>query len=326
MSLLCQGVDRGLIALNYAPVINLKKDTRGQSTLAVFENKLTGRQYEVRAKGVINATGAFADDILSLDQPHSNKSIAASQGVHLVLPKDFFPSNNAIIVPKTSDGRVLFVIPWKNHVLVGTTDTPIDHVSVEPKPFDEELRFLLATLSEYCSRPPSLQDCTSVFVGIRPLVNRTGTSHTKGLSRDHRIAISPSGLLTITGGKWTTYRKMAEDCINIAAKTFSLRPSSCRTASHSIANLSTLDEDEIHSQFQHAVQMEFAQTIEDVLARRTRWLFTDASKAQQLAVDVGNMLSRELGWSVEEGDKQLESFRVVAKQYMPTSYCDNPLQ
>jgi glycerol-3-phosphate dehydrogenase len=324
MSLLCQGVDQGLVALNYAAVVGLKKDAQGHTTTAIFEDKIAGRRYEVRAKGIINAAGAFADHILSLDDPQTSKSIAASQGVHLVLPKEFFPSSDAIIVPKTSDGRVLFIIPWKHHVLVGTTDTPIDQVSIEPVPFAQEIRFLLDTMAEYSTKPPSIHDCKSVFVGIRPLVNRAGKNHTKGLSRDHRIAISPSRLLTITGGKWTTYRKMAEDCVDSATKVFALKPFPCETAHRPIPDDSLPEDTDLSDQILHAVQWEFAQTIEDVLARRTRWLFTDAYKTRELAPTVAAILARELGWSKEETNRQLEEFERLSSQYLPSSYAPKP--
>ncbi len=218
IEILLTAVEEGAVVLSHSPVISILKSAKGKVAGVAFRDNETGCEHEALARCVINATGPFSDAIRKLDHPSCDAMLSASQGVHIVLPKSFFPSSNALIVPKTSDGRVLFIIPWLDHVVVGTTDTAIDEITVEPKPFASELQFLLDTVAEYCDTKPKLQDCTSVFTGIRPLVRSKHTHSTKRLSRDHTIEISEAGMITIAGGKWTTYRHMAEDCVDQAAK------------------------------------------------------------------------------------------------------------
>ena len=166
---------------------------------------------------VINATGPFTDRVRRLADESIASMISPSQGIHLVFDRSFLPGNSAIMVPHTRDGRVMFAIPWKGHTLVGTTDTPIQEVSLEPRPLPEEIDFILETAGQYLHKAPARSDVLSVFVGIRPLANRGDSGNTAALSREHTIRIDRSGLLTIAGGKWTTYRRMAEDCIDQAA-------------------------------------------------------------------------------------------------------------
>lgn len=220
--------DKGAVLLNYAPVRALLKSD-GRVTGVVAEDLETGKELQIKAKVVINATGIFADKIRKMDDPDATPTIAPSQGIHLVLPADFLPGQNALMVPKTDDGRVLFVIPWHRRTLVGTTDTPVESIDFEPRPLEEEIQFLLEHACRYLARDPSRADVLATYVGLRPLVRppkeKGGT--TKTIARDHSIFASKSALLTIVGGKWTTYRKMGEDVINHAEKLASMdhRPS-----------------------------------------------------------------------------------------------------
>lgn len=276
--------------------------------------------------------------------------IQPSQGIHLVLDREFLSGRTAIMVPHTSDGRVLFAIPWHQHTIIGTTDTPIDAPCYEPLPFDHEIAFILETAREYLSRPPRREDVLSVYVGIRPLVKAAGsdTGNTSALSRDHTIHIDDSGLLTIAGGKWTTYRRMAQDVVDHAITLGKLEDKPCMTLNlrlhgyresidegdplavygsdaesiHRIAAESTemaqrLDAElpPIAAQVVWAVREEMARTVEDVLARRTRALFLRARTALRMAPKVAALMARELGRDQAWIDRQLEGFRQLAAQY-----------
>src|SRR5246500_4427709 len=209
--------DHNATLLNYAGVVEITKDDDGFVNGVVALDSESGRQLTAQANVVINATGIFTDEVRRLSDPHASAMIEPSQGIHLVFERSFLLGDAAIMVPHTSDGRVLFAIPWHGHTVVGTTDTPIDRPSYDPLPMDQEIEFILDTAALYLSRPPKRSDVLSVYVGIRPLVKAGGPSaKTSALSRDHTIHVDNSGLLTITGGKWTTYRHMAEDCVDHA--------------------------------------------------------------------------------------------------------------
>ena len=209
--------EHGGCLLNHARVTRLIKDEARALTGLEFRDEETARNYVVRARCVINATGPFCDELRLRDDPQADPIIAPSQGVHIVLDRSFLPGDTAIMVPHTRDGRVMFAIPWHGHAVVGTTDTPISQVSLEPRALPGEIEFILETAGSYLSRPPVRADILSVFAGIRPLVQAGRAASTATLSREHTVIISESGLLTITGGKWTTYRKMAEDAVDQAA-------------------------------------------------------------------------------------------------------------
>src|SRR5271168_4342914 len=209
--------DQGAVLLNYAPVVEITRGPDGFADGVVAVDSESGQRMKIPAHVVVNAAGIFADDVRRLAEPDLEGMIAPSQGIHLVFEREFLRGNTAIMVPHTSDGRVLFAIPWHEHTLVGTTDTPIQEPSYNPLPLEEEVQFILDTAAQYLSRPPKRSDVLSVYVGIRPLVKAgAATSKTSALSRDHTIHVDNSGLLTIVGGKWTTYRHMAEDCVNHA--------------------------------------------------------------------------------------------------------------
>ena len=220
--------DLGGVAVNYMQVISLIK--RGELTAgAVVRDLESAKTYDLRAKVVINATGVFSDGIRKMDEPGAKTVLAASQGTHLVLPKSFLPGDSAVMVPNTPDGRVLFAVPWHDHVVVGTTDLAMDEITLEPVATDEEIEFILTNVAKYLNKPPARRDVLSVYAGLRPLVKVGDAKNTAALSRDHTILISNSGLLTIAGGKWTTYRKMAQDAVDQAETMAGLDERPCRT-------------------------------------------------------------------------------------------------
>lgn len=220
--------DHGAALLNHAPVVRFLKQA-GKTVGVVVQDEEGGRELQVRAKVVINATGVWTDEVRRLESPEAPGMVSPSQGVHLMLPREFIPGDDALMVPRTDDGRVLFAIPWQGRALVGTTDTPVAEVSVEPRPLEEEISFLLEHAARYLSRDPKRSDVLSIFAGLRPLVRPPSENggHTSKLSRDHTLHVSPAGLVTVVGGKWTTYRKMGEETIDRAVQVGGLeaRPS-----------------------------------------------------------------------------------------------------
>ncbi|MGI8747455.1 MAG: FAD-dependent oxidoreductase, partial [Deinococcus sp.] len=219
--------DHGGVAINHAPVTALHKNAAGRLDGATLRDQESGQDYRVQAKVVVNATGVFVDALRQMDDPAAKPMLSPSQGVHLVVDRHFLPGDSALMVPRTEDGRVLFAVPWHDHVVIGTTDTPVPEVSLEPRALPEETEFILHTAAQYLDPAPTRADVRSVYVGLRPLVkNETtdGAGSTAALSRDHLIRISDSGLITLTGGKWTTYRRMGEDTIDRAAVQADLPP------------------------------------------------------------------------------------------------------
>ncbi|MCK5652431.1 MAG: FAD-dependent oxidoreductase, partial [Gemmatimonadetes bacterium] len=309
----------------------------------------TGRELELRGKIVVNATGVFADDLRRVDDPDAGSVIRPSQGVHLVLGRHFLPEDSAIMVPRTEDGRVLFAIPWYHCVIVGTTDTPVDRVSLEPVALDEEVDFILRHAARYLTRDPTPDDVLSVFAGLRPLVGSPDSEDTSHLSREHAVLISRSGLLTIAGGKWTTYRKMAEDVMDHAIVIGGLDPQPCVTKELRIHGFHLhadrfgelahygsdapeiqrlLDSDpglgeRIHprlparrGEVAWAVREEMCRTVDDFLARRTRSLLFDARAAVEAAPDVAALMAEELGVDEEWQDAQVSAFKEIARGYV----------
>jgi len=340
--------DLGGAAVNYMPVVSLLKSD-GLVTGAVLRDLESGREYEVRAKAVVNATGVFSDGIRRMDEPEAKTVIAASQGAHVVLPKSFLPGDSAVMVPHTPDGRVLFAVPWHDCVVVGTTDIPVDEITLEPTPMDEEIGFILTNASKYLSKRPERSDVLSVYAGLRPLVKVGDTKSTAALSRDHTILISNSGLLTIAGGKWTTYRKMAQDAVEQAETMAGLEERPCATEHLQIhgwtrqnipeANLRVYGADalsireiantepdlgqRIHPELPYAgaevvwaAREEMARTVEDVLARRTRALLLGARASIAAAPRVAELMARELGKDESWKRKTVEDFQKVAQGYV----------
>jgi glycerol-3-phosphate dehydrogenase len=335
--------------LNYAKVTGLVKGTDGTIESVTWQDVETGASYTSGAQVVINATGPFTDGVRRLAEPDTEPMISPSQGAHIVLDRSFLPGDTAIMVPHTSDGRVMFAIPWHGHTLVGTTDTAIEEATAEPVPMDQEIEFMLSTAALYLEKKPTRADILSTFAGIRPLVKAGGGKNTAALSRDHTIHIDQSGLLTITGGKWTTYRNMAQDCVNHAATLGDLPERDCVTKSLNIhgyhphsekfgarsvygSDAPLIDElvagdaslgavlDEalpyIAAEAVWAARHEYARTVEDVLSRRTRALFLNAKAAVRMAPKVAELLARELKKDAAWQSSQLEAFTTVAKGYM----------
>jgi glycerol-3-phosphate dehydrogenase len=302
----------GATLLNYVRVTALAKDVDGFINGLSCRDEETGATYQLAARCVINATGPFSDGLRRLDDPTARSMISPSQGVHLVLPRHFLPGDAAIMVPHTRDGRVMFAVPWHDRALIGTTDTAIPEAALEPSAQSEEIDFILETASGYLARPPTRGDILSVFAGIRPLVKASDVDSTSALSRDHTISISSSGLLTIAGGKWTTYRRMAEDAVDHAVVLARLEERECVTR--------TL---RIHQPEQESPgvawfgRYEMARTVEDVLARRTRVLFLDAQATIAMAPSVAHELAQELGRDEAWERAQLVDFTQVAQHFLP---------
>jgi glycerol-3-phosphate dehydrogenase len=315
---------QGAVLLNYARVFGLSKDADGLIDGVNFSDEESGQLYQVKAKAVINATGAFCDAVRQFSDKESKPIIAPSQGIHLTFDRSFLPTDTAIMIPHTSDGRVLFAIPWHHQTIVGTTDTPLEKAELEPKALDEEIEFILNTAKEYLHKPPTRDDILSVFVGVRPLVKSGETKNTSSLSRDHTIEIDNAGLVTITGGKWTTYRRMAEDCINQTANLAGLPEKDCVTKDLKIYQSPKNEGEKLHPDFDYtvadvvcAVREEMALTVEDVLARRTRMLFLNAKTAVELAPKIAEIMAQELGKDELWQKEQVRNFNEIAKNYLP---------
>jgi glycerol-3-phosphate dehydrogenase len=345
---------QGAVVLNYAPVVRLVKKSDVVRGL-VARDEETGREIAVEGKVVVNATGPFTDSVRRLDEADHQPILRPSQGVHIVLPREFLPGTSAIMVPHTDDGRVLFAIPWQGRVVVGTTDTPIEEVSFEPHPFPEEIDFLLEHAARYLAKDPKRSDILSSFAGIRPLAGAgspNGGGETAAISRDHTVHISRSGLVTLAGGKWTTYRKMAEDTIDQAALVAELEERPSVTAelrihgyhhdptsfgdlarygaeASSVAALLREDpryEERIHPALEvkagevvWAARREMARTVEDVLSRRTRALVLDARAALAAAPSVATLLGGTLGKSEDWRQSQIRDFERIARTYIPSA-------
>ncbi len=337
------------VTINYCKVTALTKNEHNVIDGVKILDKETGEVYEVKAKVVVNATGVFVDEILKLDNAGARSMIRPSQGIHLVLDSSFLQSPDAIMIPRTDDGRVLFAIPWYNKVLVGTTDTPLNSHSLEPRALPEEVEFILKTAGKYLSRQPEKADVLSVFAGLRPLAaTDDSTDKTKEISRSHKIIISGSGLVSVIGGKWTTYRKMAEDTLSEIIRQQMLPPKKCVTRHLKIHGYTTesskgslslygADEKSIRAlmaadvawssplstqeeiygaQVIWAVRNEMARTVEDVLARRTRILFIDAKAAHDLAPRVAEIMMKALNRDEAWKERQVELFSALANGYL----------
>ncbi len=316
---------QGAAVLNYAKVALIVKDADGKVGGVQFEDVLTGEKFTVKAKAVINATGAYCDGVRRMSDSSAKPIVTLSQGIHLVFDRGFLPGNTALLIPKTSDGRVLFCIPWHGHTLVGTTDTQIESAELEPKALESEIEFVLKTAANYLAKAPARTDILSVFAGIRPLVKSNLSKNTASLSRGYAIEIDAAGMLTITGGKWTTYRSMAEDAVDRAVRLAGLEFRQSVSAglqirsSHRIGNEQL---DKLHPDLPYtredvirAVNQEMAHTVEDVLARRMRALFLNASATIEIAPKVAEIMAEEFGQDGDWTAKQIGKFREIARNY-----------
>lgn len=341
--------DHGGTVLNYITVQGLIKDNNGRISGVEAIDQETGTAYRVKAKVVVNATGVFVDEIHQMDIDEDEQSVQPSQGVHLVLPPRFLKTTDfALMIPKTDDGRVLFLVPWHKHLLMGTTDTPLEEHTLEPRALEKEVTFILRNAGKYLDQAPERKEVLSVYAGLRPLAlpSDEGGRSSKDISRHHSLEVSASGLVTITGGKWTTYRKMGEDTINKAIASSGLAPKKCVTEhlkihgweKKSIADWDVygtdrakidallrahpewnekLDEDwpQTYAEVVWTVQEEMARKVEDVLSRRFRILFLDADAAIRMAPKVarimGEMLQKDKEWETAEANE----FIALASEY-----------
>lgn len=282
---------------------------------AMAADRESGLRFSIDAHAVINATGIFVDELRRIDDPRAQPLLAFSRGTHVVLPSSVLgEAQTALLVPRTSDKRVLFAIPWHDRTLVGTTDVGVEVPQSEPRASDEEIQYLLSTLNTYLRRPVSEDDVLSAWAGIRPLVNRK-VAGTARLSREHIIDVSATGLVTITGGKWTTYRKMAQDAVDAAARQAKLAPVPCKTADLRLHCYETPLLMSLEERVAFAAREEMARTLEDVLARRTRALFLDAKSARDQAPAVAAALARHLGQSSGWATEQVRAFGALAARY-----------
>ncbi|MEG1649695.1 MAG: glycerol-3-phosphate dehydrogenase/oxidase, partial [Rikenellaceae bacterium] len=342
--------ENGAAVVNYMQVVSLTKDSNGNICGVNASDMTNDDKYALKAKCVINATGVFVDSILQMDEPKARHIVRPSQGVHIVVNRSFLSGDDAIMIPKTDDGRVLFAVPWHNKVVIGTTDTVREHPQLEPVALEEEVDFILRTAERYTENKILRSEVLSVFAGLRPLAApKTDGGSTKEISRRHKIIVSASKLITITGGKWTTYRRMAQDTIDEAIKISLLEPSKCvsstlkihghkPTSSFSdwfyvygsdgdaikemIADNPQLGE-RLHPDYEFltaeiiwSVRNEMALTIEDILARRLRLLFIDARAAQQVAPKVAEVMALEMGKDKLWIESQLSEFMTISKHFI----------
>ncbi|MDR2042600.1 MAG: glycerol-3-phosphate dehydrogenase/oxidase [Tannerella sp.] len=341
----------GAVCANYVRVTGLAKDRDGKITGIDALDLLTGRAIALQAGVVVNATGVFVDELIQMDVRGKNRIVRPSQGVHLVVDRSFLGGDTAIMIPRTSDGRVLFGVPWHGKVVLGTTDTPMNECVLEPRALDEEIDFILRTAGAYLLKQPRREDVLSVFAGLRPLAapgKSADGKKTREISRSHLLIVSKSGLLTVTGGKWTTYRRMAEDTVNQAAAIAGLPRRKCttrhlhihgydktvnRASFHSVygsdyekilllQHENSNWNEKLHPQYDYtgkeviwAVREEMAFTVEDVLARRLRLLFLDARAALEAAPAVASLMAKELGEDAAWEQAQVEAFTETAKGY-----------
>jgi len=349
---LCQTLcEYGGVALNYMKVIDLLME--GDKVKGVkAEDMESSEVHDLQSKVVINATGVFVDKVLKMEDPEARDVVKPSQGIHLVMDQKFLKGEQALMIPKTSDGRVLFAVPWHNRVVVGTTDVEKQSAELEPHAEETEVEYILETAARYIEEPPQKKDVLSVFTGLRPLAAPSGEGKkTKEISRGHKILISKGGLITLTGGKWTTYRKMGEDVVNIAANRSNLELSKSVTSELKIhghmdpvdmdnplywygADLKKINEmikkdptmgevlsEKLHilkAQIVWAAREELARTLEDCLARRTRALQLDARESMLIAPRVAEILAEELGYSKNWETKQVQAYKTLAQSYLLT--------
>ena len=339
-------VDLGGTPLNYMNVSGFINES-GRITKVVALDCESGREYILSARSVINATGVLCDQVRRMDEPSSAPLITMSQGTHLVLDRTFMPGNCAAMIPHTDDDRIFLAISWYNHVIVGTTDTPVSSTA-EPVPLSDEIDFLLAHAGRYLTRQPARSDILSCFAGLRPLARGKGRQNTALLSREYQLSVSRSGLVSITGGKWTTYRSMAVAAVDAAAREGGLDTRRSATSSlrlhgwespasppaiwsqygtdRSLLEQLSLEQKEWKEQLHPrlpcsrgeiiwAVRFEWARNVEDVLARRTRALFLDAGASREIAPQVAALMAAELGLDEAWQARQLEKFNAAAAQY-----------
>lgn len=337
----------GASLLNYAEVTSIKKQN-GLVSGVSFQDTITSENYEVSASVVINATGVFSDAIMAMDDAQAKPRITPSQGIHLVLDRSFLKGDHAIMIPQTSDGRVLFAVPWHDHVILGTTDTLIDTPLSDPEALDQEIDFVLNNAAQYMHKKPTRRDVKSVFAGLRPLAaSAAKEGKTKEISRHHKVHVSTSGLVSVLGGKWTTYRKMAEDTLSAAAMVGGLPTKKCKTRKLKLfgyqAGLSFDDPLHVYgsertkvlsegpevqnkslsdkyyiskNQILYSMRYEMAMRLEDVIARRVRALFLDARETQRLLPEIAQIMAEELHKDADWIKNEIKHTEQILKTYL----------
>lgn len=327
--------ENGALIINYCKAAGFEKNGKKITGVHIHDT-INGTTFLVKTKSVINATGVFTNAVMQMDDAEKHDMVSPSQGIHLVVDHSFFPATDAMMIPKTDDGRVLFAVPWHGQVVLGTTDTPVAATNIEPRPLEEEIDFILKHINRYGVHKIERSDVQSVYVGLRPLVKLKGTKNTALLSRDHTLVISPAGLVTITGGKWTTYRKMAEDAVDNAVFISKQEKKPCVTKDFPIGNETRRQTEikkiieqtpslaeKIHPKYPYtkaeavyAAKFEMAMTVEDILARRTRLLFLDAKAAMDSAEMIAGLLAVELKKNEDWVTTQVQQMKDLAKQYL----------
>ena len=347
-------LENGGTTLNYMQVTDLQK-SEGKLSGVTVKDAIYGNTCQFKGKAIINATGIFVNEVIQMDEADAPNLVRPSQGVHLVVDREFLPGDDALMIPKTDDGRVLFAVPWHDKVVIGTTDTPVKEASLEPMALEKEVDFILRTAGRYLEKPVTREDVRCIFAGLRPLAapRNDADKKTREISRNHKIVVSDSGLITITGGKWTTYRKMAQDTIDKAISLGLLAQRDCKSENFRVHGYKEnvdrnnhlyvhgSDQAEIekmmaqspelgkklHKRLPYfkaevlwAVRYELAQTIEDVLARRVRALFLDAKAAIDIAPIVADIMAAELGYDDNWKQSQIAEFTQTANRYLLVPY------
>ena len=345
--------DHGAVVMNRTRVVELRKESGHVNGVEILDTE-TGQGQMVTARVVVNATGIFSDTVRKMDDTNAVEMIEPAQGVHLVLDRSFGPSDNAIMVPHTDDGRVLFVIPWHDRVLVGTTDTPMKSPDLEPRALPDEVEFILRNAARYMEKDPTPADVLGVFAGQRPLVHKGGTkASSKSISRSHEVVVSESGLVSIMGGKWTTFRKMAEDTMEHAVEIGMLEERPCVTMDLKLHGYLSRDDsamptdhvrryygsdaadldkiaqespelaEPIHEKLPYrgaeiawAARFEMARSVEDALARRTRSLLLGAQASMEAAPRVASIIAKELGYDEAWEKSQVKEYEELARGYL----------
>ena len=350
VNLMQTAIEKGAVTVNYTKVTGLLKNN-GKISGVTVHDETGGDTFDLKGKCIVNATGIFVDTVIQMDNRNEPPTVRPSQGIHLVVDRSFLGGDDAIMIPRTKDGRVLFGVPWHNRLILGTTDTPVKEIQLEPLPLEEEIDFILDTSADYLTRPPKREDVLCVFAGLRPLAapkRNTDEKKTKEISRRHKLSISPSGLITITGGKWTTYRMMAQETVDLGIKNFDFHKKKCVTKDLKIHGYKPTNDydnryfygsdgekiqamqnetpayaEKLHPSFDFtvaeviwAVREEMAVTIEDVLARRIRTLLLDASAATEMAPAVARIMSRELDKDEAWEKAQITAFEQLASGYI----------
>jgi glycerol-3-phosphate dehydrogenase len=317
----------GAAVLNYCPVTALCKGEGGKILGLKAFDKVSGKEIEIRARVVINASGVFANGIIKLDDEHAKDVLKPSRGAHILTDIRFLGGSSALMIPKTDDGRVLFAIPWHGKALIGTTDVQVESIESEPVPTDQEVEFILRNAKKYMKIAPTRRDIISVFAGLRPLASDSVTDGpTKEISRRHRIILSDSGLVTVTGGKWTTYRLMARETLDLASRKVGLKRKESITDRYQIykgdneppetaeknGNTKNIDENELR----RICRSEMPVKIEDILARRTRIMLTDPEKSRKLAETVADIMAGEFGHGEGWKEEEIKSYIDTLNKYL----------